>query len=285
LILSVVCGTPVARADDRNGVDAKLAKARLAYSEATTSLREKAAAELDAREEAERRRSDPNLGRLKAIATERAALKRGTIPAWIDGKEKAQWDKARRSLVAALIEVKAASVQAREDEKAAAIEKEIQELKKNPRAGAGTALDDNRPKFLVNQSSRRVVTVESDRDGAKLFVVPRSVARVERSRFLLIPSGEPGFYYIGLVGTDKLICRGGADDGDVAHIWGPIPAGHESRYKFKLVEARDGGYHLQHKLTGKYLAPPNPGVSHVALWTKIPPDSVDAFRFFLVPAG
>lgn len=44
-----------------------------------------------------------------------------------------------------------------------------------------------------------------------------------------------GYYNILHKYSGKYVCSGNTTDGGNIFIWGPIPAGHEDRYKFDLI--------------------------------------------------
>ena len=44
-----------------------------------------------------------------------------------------------------------------------------------------------------------------------------------------------GYYNLLHKYSGKYVCAGDTFNGGNIHIWGPIPAGHEDRYKFKLI--------------------------------------------------
>lgn len=129
----------VARADDDiNKAEEKLNMAREAYSAALAGIRDDVAKLINDKDATERKRSNPDLSRLKAFKAEKDALEQtGEMPKWIDAKIKDRIAKARAALVAALTATKAAYVRAKDDEKAAAIDVEIEQIKN----GAGPAAD------------------------------------------------------------------------------------------------------------------------------------------------
>jgi len=44
-----------------------------------------------------------------------------------------------------------------------------------------------------------------------------------------------GYYYLLHKYSGKYVCSGATTNDGNIHIWGPIPAGHEDRYKFELI--------------------------------------------------
>jgi murein DD-endopeptidase MepM/ murein hydrolase activator NlpD len=83
--------------------------------------------------------------------------------------------------------------------------------------------------------------------------------------------------------SDKLVCTGATNNGGNIHIWGPIPTGHEERYKFKMIPKGDGYYNILHKYSGKYVcagATNNGGNIHI--WGPIPNGHEDRYMFKLI---
>ena len=51
----------------------------------------------------------------------------------------------------------------------------------------------------------------------------------------VIVGAASGYYNLLHKYSGKYVCTGDIFNGGNIHIWGPIPAGHEDRYKFKLI--------------------------------------------------
>jgi len=69
-------------------------------------------------------------------------------------------------------------------------------------------------------------------------------------------------------------------------VGGPIAAGHEDRYKFKLIDTGGGHYYLWHKHSDKYVCTAsrdNGGEIH--LWGPIPQGHEKRYRFRFAVAG
>jgi Lectin C-type domain len=130
VLVALAMSIGASRADDIEKAEEKLTKARDAYSAAMAGIRKDVVKLIDDKDAAERKRANPDLGNLKALKAEKDALEQtGEVPKWIDAKIKDRIAKAHISLVAALTEAKAAYVRAKDDDKAAAFEKEIEQTK------------------------------------------------------------------------------------------------------------------------------------------------------------
>ena len=68
-----------------------------------------------------------------------------------------------------------------------------------------------------------------------------------------IAQSNSQYYTIEQQFSGKYICSGETENGGNIWFWGPIPNGHESRYKFKLINTRDGYYYIRHQFSGKYI--------------------------------
>jgi hypothetical protein len=118
------------RADDVDKAEEKLGKARETFATAMSGIRDDVLKLLDGKDTAERKRANPDLAKLKTIKAEKEALeKEGEMPKWIDAKTKDRITKARKPLLDALTEAKATYVRAKDDDKAAAVDKEIEQIK------------------------------------------------------------------------------------------------------------------------------------------------------------
>lgn len=136
-LAAVALAAIAAQADDVDKAEQKLVKAREAYSSAMTEIRDDVLKQIDAKDAAERKKTNPDLTKLKAIKAERDALQlEGELPKWVDVKIKDRITTARGPLVAALTEAKAAYVRAKDDEKAATIDKELEQVKRGVSAGS-----------------------------------------------------------------------------------------------------------------------------------------------------
>jgi len=61
-------------------------------------------------------------------------------------------------------------------------------------------------------------------------------------------------YFLEHEFSGKYVCTGAKHDGAFVHLWGPIPAGHEPHYRFKIVASGEQGYYyLIHQHSGKYI--------------------------------
>jgi len=59
----------------------------------------------------------------------------------------------------------------------------------------------------------------------------------DRYHFKLEPTGD-GYYYLLHKYSQKYVCTGDQANGAGLHLWGPIPEGHEDRYKFRFMMVR-----------------------------------------------
>jgi Skp family chaperone for outer membrane proteins len=136
LLAMSVASVHVFGADDKvkaptvDKVEENLTKARDTYSTTLGEIRKDVAKLIDSKDKAERDRSNPDLAKLDALKAEKAALEKdGEMPKWLDVKTKDRITKARRPLLDALTKAKADYVQAKDDDKAALIQKEIEQIK------------------------------------------------------------------------------------------------------------------------------------------------------------
>ncbi|MBX9580006.1 MAG: hypothetical protein K2X87_06820 [Gemmataceae bacterium] len=129
---SVLPAAGPAQPDDAAKAEAKLAKAREDHSAALADIRGGILKQIEDRDAAERRKANPDLDKLKGLKADRVALEeKGELPKWTDTRVKDRIAKANAPLVVALVDVKAAYTRAKDDDKAAAIEKELVELRRN----------------------------------------------------------------------------------------------------------------------------------------------------------
>jgi hypothetical protein len=104
-------------------------------------------------------------------------------------------------------------------------------------------------------------------------------------KFKVVPSGEEDYHYLVHEFSGKYICSGGTDNGTVVHLWGPIPDGHEDRYKFKFVRLENGQYYILHKFSGKYLSSERRNGTPVHLWGPIPDGDQTHYQFTFTRAN
>ncbi|WP_020473834.1 RICIN domain-containing protein [Zavarzinella formosa] len=149
------------RADEVSMAQEKVAKAREEYKSAVAAIRKDLSLLIDAKEATERKRPKPDLAKIKAIKEEKDTLEDGgAVPAWIDMRMKDRIAKAKTPLVTALTALVKAHILAKEDDKAALVEKELQRLK------MAEALPATEAKFyrIVNKNSGLSVTIRDDID-------------------------------------------------------------------------------------------------------------------------
>lgn len=163
VVVVVASATHAAWADDVTKAEGKLAKAREAHAASLAGIRDDVLKQIDGKDAAERKRTNPDLATLKSLKAEREALeKNGEMPKWIDIKTKDRISTARKPLLDALVETKAAYVRAKEDDKAAVVGKEIDLIKQ----GNGLAVPMVVPKKsfagLYKDRFGREVTLTSD---------------------------------------------------------------------------------------------------------------------------
>lgn len=125
--VTAMCGH--SRPDDIDKAEEKVTKAREAYTTALGVIRDDVLKLIDDKDAAERKRANPDLAKLKSLKAEKESLEKdGDMPKWLDAKTKDRIVKARDPLMKALSETKAAYIRAKDDDKAAAIEKQIEQV-------------------------------------------------------------------------------------------------------------------------------------------------------------
>jgi hypothetical protein len=118
------------RADDVAKAEEKLGKARETFATTMSGIRDDVLKLIEDRDTAERKRPNPDLAKLKTLKAEKEALaKDGEMPKWVDAKITDRITKARKPLLDVLIETKKAYVGVRDDDKAAGVDKEIEQIK------------------------------------------------------------------------------------------------------------------------------------------------------------
>jgi len=92
-------------------------------------------------------------------------------------------------------------------------------------------------------------------------------------------------YYLRHQFSGKYLCSGETENGGKLWLWGPIPDGHEVRYKFKLTSAGQGYYYLRHQFSGKYLCSgETENGGKLWLWSPIPDGHEVRYKFRLTSA-
>lgn len=95
-----------------------------------------------------------------------------------------------------------------------------------------------------------------------------------------------GLYYLKHKLSDKFVASDKVVDGGNVFLWGPIPAGHEVRYQFKLMAAGEANhYYLVHAYSGKYLGAGVKNGDRVALAGRIPAGQEANYRFWLADSS
>jgi hypothetical protein len=93
-------------------------------------------------------------------------------------------------------------------------------------------------------------------------------------------------YYLLHEYSGKYMCTGGLENNSKFQTWGPIPPGHESRYRFKIKNSEvNGYYYLLHEYSGKYVCTgglENNSVFHT--WDPIPAGHEPRYRFKIFPS-
>jgi len=93
------------------------------------------------------------------------------------------------------------------------------------------------------------------------------------------------YYYLRHEFSGHYVCSGEIENGGSLWLWGPIPDGHEARYKFKLIAIGGGYYYLRHEFSGKYVCSgelENGG--KLWLWGPIPDGQEARYKFKLTVA-
>ena len=100
----------------------------------------------------------------------------------------------------------------------------------------------------------------------------------------MIPSfPDPSKYYNILhKHSQKLVHCSGIHDGANIDIWGPITAGEEEYFEFKLVDTGDGYYYILNK-SGKYVCSGDTfDGGNIHIWGPIPSGHEDRYKFKLI---
>jgi hypothetical protein len=99
----------------------------------------------------------------------------------------------------------------------------------------------------------------------------------------LVTPGISGYYNLLHKYSGKYVCTGDILNGGNIFIWGPIPAGHEDRYKFDFISTGDGYYNILHKYSGKYVCTGNTtDGGNIFIWGPIPEGHEDRYKFELI---
>jgi hypothetical protein len=132
ILLGQPCLLPLSHAEEAKGIEADLAAARGAYKKEASAILAEALKAIDAKDNAERMRASPSTKRLAMIGEERQELvDDGILPYWVNASLKQRLTKARTTLATALKDASIALLKVKEDEKAARISDELQELKES----------------------------------------------------------------------------------------------------------------------------------------------------------
>lgn len=92
--------------------------------------------------------------------------------------------------------------------------------------------------------------------------------------------------YLEHIHSTKFVASDKKVDGAIPFLWGPIPAGHEKRYQFKLVPSETPEFnYLIHEYSGKYLGAGDKDGDRLVLWGPIPKGHEDRYRFKSVRAS
>ncbi len=94
------------------------------------------------------------------------------------------------------------------------------------------------------------------------------------------------YYYLRHEHSGKYVCTGETANGGIVHLWAPIPAGHEPRYRFQVLEAGGSYVYLRHEYSGKYVCSgETANGGSVYLWGPIPAGHEPRYRFQIIVAG
>jgi hypothetical protein len=92
-------------------------------------------------------------------------------------------------------------------------------------------------------------------------------------------------YYFEHEYTGKYLCTGSLENGSIFHTWGPIPDGHQARYRFTIIATNEPGYfYLLHEYSGKYMC--SGGLengSYFHTWGPIPTGHEARYKFKIIP--
>lgn len=130
LMTLVLLTLSMAYAADKDEVDERVEKAREAYQSEMELIREEVAKELDTKEAAERKRTNPDLEKIKTIKSDREELTADEkIPDSISTKIKSRINKNRTKFINVLTAAKNEFVRAKLDDEAEAIAQELEKFK------------------------------------------------------------------------------------------------------------------------------------------------------------
>lgn len=107
-----------------------------------------------------------------------------------------------------------------------------------------------------------------------------------QNNFSITAKKSSGYHNLLHKYSSKYVCTGFKNNGGNIHIWGPIPSGHEDRYKFKFISCGDGYYYILHKYSGKYVCTGdkhNGGNIHI--WGPIPSGHEIRYKFKISPSS
>jgi len=93
-------------------------------------------------------------------------------------------------------------------------------------------------------------------------------------------------YYLRHEFSGKYICSGATENGGGVWLWGPIPEGHEARYKYKLISVGGGYYYLRHEFSEKYICSGGTENGNALwLWGPIPQGHEGRYKFKFISLG
>ena len=90
------------------------------------------------------------------------------------------------------------------------------------------------------------------------------------------------YHYLKQQFSGKYVCSGETQNRGDIWLWSPIPDGHESRYKFQLIDTGDGYHYLKHQFSGKYICSGDTeNRGELWLWGPIPDGHEARYKFEL----
>ena len=68
-----------------------------------------------------------------------------------------------------------------------------------------------------------------------------------------VAQSNPRYYYLKHLFSGKYMCSGETENGGKLWLWGPIPNGHEVRYKFQFIKTGDRYHYIKLVFSWNYL--------------------------------
>ncbi len=193
VLAALVCCVPVvAAADNLDDIDKRVHDGRAAYIAESNAIVAEIHKEIDAKEEMERDRANPNLDRIKSLKADRERLDEdGKYPTWVAAKFKARQLKNSGTLMSVLNEARRDYVRAKGDDKAESLTAEIERLRTD-----GSSLPGNSTSGSADGPAPAVMPFDVKRakqlqlNWARHLKVGAESTNSVGMKFVLIPPGE-----------------------------------------------------------------------------------------------